>query len=77
MSAVSQNRWYSLRLASIAIALDGRALADLSQKLTKQHTDSEIAQIWREARILLTEEDNCWLEEEMYHLLVQDSEAAA
>ncbi len=77
MSAVSEKRWYSLRLASIAIALDGRALAELSKKLTKQHTDSEIAQIWREARILLTEEDNCWLEDELYRLLVQDSEAAA
>ncbi|MBD2742999.1 hypothetical protein [Coleofasciculus sp. FACHB-1120] len=77
MSAVSQNGWDSWRMASIAIARNARALEQLSEKLTSKYTDSEMAGIWRQARLVLAEEDECWLEEELYRILIQDSQLAA
>ena len=77
MDEVSEKEWNVLRLASVAIARNSMALEQLSESLTKQYTDSEIASIWRRARIVLTEEDKCWLENELYCILLQASEATA
>ncbi|MBD1832034.1 hypothetical protein H6F61_04865 [Cyanobacteria bacterium FACHB-472] len=77
MSAVSENEWLVWRLASVAIAKNAIALEQLSNELISQYTDSELAGIWRQARLVLTEEDECWLEDELYRILVQNSQVAA
>ncbi len=77
MSEVFQSRWYALRLASIAIARNGTDLDRLLENLTLQSTDSEIAGVWRQARIVLREGDNRWLETELHRILVQNQEAVA
>lgn len=77
MSAVSHSRWYVLRLAAIAIARNDKALDRLLETLTSQYTDSEIAGVWRQARIALREGDKCWLEKELQRILVQKQEAVA
>lgn len=77
MSAVSRIEWHGLILASIAITKNSCALQMLVQKLTSQYTDSEMAEVWRQARMGLTDVDQCWLENELYRLFVQNSQDTA
>ena len=77
MRAIPNNQWYALRLASVAIARNPLALERLAQDLTTQFNDSQMASIWREARIGLLDEDNDWLEEELYRVLAPQSSSQA
>lgn len=77
MNAVSEKGWYALKLASIAISRNQGALEQLSQKLSLHYDDSEMAEIWRQARMVLKELDQYWLEEELYHILVMNSQDSA
>lgn len=74
MNRVSEKRWNVLRLAACAIAQNSATLEQLSGKLAENYTDSEIAGIWRQARLVLVKEDQCWLEDELYEIFERNSQ---
>ena len=74
MSVVSEKKWFILRLAACAIAQNIVTLEQLSENLNQNYTDSEIAGIWRQARLILVKEDQYWLEEALFMIFENNSE---
>lgn len=63
--------WAAIRLTSAICNKNRKKLSVLSETLTAYYEQREIAEIWRKVKLLLTNEDICWLETTLNELSLQ------
>lgn len=60
--------WASLRLVSAICNRDSQKLSQISEGITNNYTQEEIKTIWKRTKLILTEEDITWLEDNLKQL---------
>lgn len=63
--------WASIKLVSAICNKNTEKLASLTCAITNNYTETEIKQIWRHCKTLLTEEEVTWLEGNLKQLLAE------
>lgn len=63
--------WASIRLVSAICNKNIEKLAGVTSAITNNYTETEIKQIWRHCKSLLTDEEIIWLESNLKQLLTE------
>ncbi|MBD2441583.1 hypothetical protein [Nostoc sp. FACHB-110] len=63
--------WAAIRLISAICNKNREKLSVISEALTACYEQKEIVDIWRKVKLLLTDEDICWLETTLNDLSLQ------